>query len=359
MKLTKLSLVVLAAFSTTAMAQTTIGVTTSNTLVQGSNAQVKGQFVTIDAPSAIILKSPSIQTTGAIKTTGSVTAAKIYTGGMDVGNELINAKDSIVRNNAASIARDNVINDNITAERTARIAGDTDTLNSANAYTDGKVSVLNTTIANNALTAANATAAVQTNLDVEVANRTSEVARVDNRVTAVDNRVTKVETKTQNITATAGVTRIQGDAFIDGNISAGSGIVDRGARRGEGIYEGKAIANGNDLMSIRQEAMKYAGQVGANTLSQANNYTDQRIGEVRRETNQVGAMAMAASIVGNVSPAPGKNFALTAGMGSYGGQAALAVGFTHRVAQNVQWTASVSTVSGGRTGVGAGVSWSF
>lgn len=307
-----------------AHAQTTIGVTTSNTLIQGSNAQVKGQYVTIDAASGIILKSPSITSSGAINTTGSVTAAKGYIQGMDVGNELINAKDSIVRNAAASVDRDAALTNALTAETADRTAGDADLDNRKADKTT--VNALTTTVTNNAATAAAANAATNAALATEVTTRTNQVADLDSRK-ADKSAVAAAITAEENA-------RIAGDVATlnSANRYTDSKIVTQSTS--DRAYTDKAVA----AESSRAQAAEAA---------------------LSKETKQVGAMAMAAAGVAGATPAGDKKTAITAAVGGYSGETAIAVGVTRLVKDNTKIFGAFSKVSGGKTGVTVGASFSF
>ena len=109
---------------------------------------------------------------------------------------------------------------------------------------------------------------------------------------------------------------------------------------------------------VRQEAADRV-EGDRQTLSSANAYTDSQIGQVRKEVNAVGAMAMAASVVGGVSVAEGKSTAVTAAVGNYGNATAIAVGVTHIVAPNKRVFATIGRASGSKTGVALGASFSF
>lgn len=176
------------------------------------------------------------------------------------------------------------------------------TVNNATQAVQNNVNTLTTTVNTNATTAANATAQVQTNLNVE----------------------------TQ--------ARIDGDAAT---LGAANSYTDREVRAAEG----------------RANAYSDAGD--ARTLGQAKSYTDQQIGQVRKQVDAVGAVAMAASVVGGVSVEEGKKTAVTAAVGNYGSATAIAVGVTRIIAPNKRLFGTISRASGSKTGVGLGASMSF
>jgi hypothetical protein len=173
---------------------------------------------------------------------------------------------------------------------------------SKDAVNGSQLHTTNATVEANAKTAATATAKVQTNLDTETA------------------------------------ARIAGDTNA---IAAANGYTN------------------SEIVKAKADANAYADTGDRRTLGQANTYTDTQIGQVRKEVNAVGAVAMAASVVGGVSVAEGKSTAVTAAVGNYGNATAIAVGVTHIVAPNKRVFATISRASGSKTGVGLGASFSF
>lgn len=99
-------------------------------------------------------------------------------------------------------------------------------------------------------------------------------------------------------------------------------------------------------------------------------YTDKAVGAEReramaaeaaisKEVKQVGAMAMAAAGVAGATPQGDKQTAVTAAVGAYSGQTAIAVGVTRLVGEGAKIFGAFSKVSGGKTGVTVGASFSF
>lgn len=307
MKKTIATFLAVSALALSVQAQTTVGVTTSNTLVQGSNAQVKGQYVTIDAASAIILKSPSITSSGSISTSSSVTAAKGYIQGMDVGNELINIKDSVVRNAAASVDRDNGIKDSLTVINN-NVSNLGDTVVQNNTVTNGRIDVTNDALATEVTRAKGIEAGLQ-------ATKADKVA-VAAAISAEENA------------------RIAGDiAVLNGAKSyTDSKIVNQSAS--DRAYTDKAVTGERDRAMAAEAALS-------------------------KETKQVGAMAMAAAGVAGATPVGDKKTAATVALGSYSGQTAIAVGVSHLIKENTRVFGAFSKVSGGKTGVTVGASFSF
>jgi hypothetical protein len=120
-----------------------------------------------------------------------------------------------------------------------------------------------------------------------------------------------------------------------------------------------AVAQANGYTDSEIEAAKqHTNTIGNNSVSQANAYTDQQVKQVSKEVKEVGAMAMAASVVGSVSPQDGSKTVVTAAVGAYSGETAVAVGVTHQVLPKARLFGAVSRTSS-RTGVAIGASFSF
>jgi autotransporter adhesin len=214
-----------------------------------------------------------------------------------------------------------------------------------------------------------------TGLDQGAVNATSKDAvngaqlhTTNSNVTAVNARVDGVKDVTDSVTSNGTVAKANAAATQSGlnatNARVGTLETDKADRTAvaEDIATAKgdaiAVANGyTDSEIIRANSHADAGD--QRTLSSANAYTDQQIGQVRKEVNAVGAMAMAASVVGGVSVAEGKSTAVTAAVGNYGNATAVAVGVTHIVAPNKRVFGTISRASGSKTGVGLGASFSF
>lgn len=168
--------------------------------------------------------------------------------------------------------------------------------------------------------------------------------RIDNtneRVTVIDGKVVDLRTDLTDETAA----RIEGDK--------------------RAAAEANSYADAGDARTLNQ-ANAYSDAGDRRTLNQANSYTDTQIGKVRqeiagvrKELNGVGAMAMAASVVGGVSVADGKKNAVTAAVGQYGDSTAIAIGVTRIVAPNARIFGTLSRATGSRTGAGLGASLSF
>lgn len=181
---------------------------------------------------------------------------------------------------------------------------------------------LNTTIANNATTAANATALVQTNLNTE------RDARIAGDNDLKDRKADKTALQAEEQARIDGDKRTEqaSNTYTDARITQQSGA-DR-------AYTDKAVG------AERERAMAAEAAIS-------------------KEVKQVGAMAMAAAGVAGATPQGDKQTAVTAAVGAYSGQTAIAVGVTRLVGEGAKIFGAFSKVSGGKTGVTVGASFSF
>ncbi|WP_322034177.1 YadA family autotransporter adhesin, partial [Paraburkholderia sp. J76] len=117
---------------------------------------------------------------------------------------------------------------------------------------------------------------------------------------------------------------------------------------------------GTDAVNVNQlnDAVSNAtGSAVQQATQQANAYTNQQIGVVRKQMNSLGAAAMAASSLIPNARAEG-NFQMAAAAGTYGGETALAVGANWYVSDRLLLNAHVSKSTGGGS-VGASVGATF
>ncbi|WP_415774540.1 YadA-like family protein [Paraburkholderia sp. J94] len=163
-------------------------------------------------------------------------------------------------------------------------------------------------------------------------------------------------------------------ASAEGAVALGAGSV---ADQANTVSVGSAgnerkivnVANGTnatDAVNVSQlndavsTAQSYTTQAVAQGVQQANAYTNQQIGQVRREMNSLGAAAMAASSLIPNARAEG-NFQMAVAAGTYGGESALALGANWYVNDRLLLNAHVarSTGPGGSTGASVGATFGF
>ncbi len=160
----------------------------------------------------------------------------------------------------------------------------------------------------------------------------------------LDNHETRISANTSEITKTQTVVKAQGEVLQN--------------------HEGRITTNEQNISSLNQSFNDYQAynanaiqQGNARTLKAANDYTDQRFNEAKKEARAGVAGAMAMSQIPQVGRY-GK-FSLGAGAGTYVNQQAIAVGFSARLGERVITKAAVSADSASNFGaaVGVGVEW--
>ncbi len=155
---------------------------------------------------------------------------------------------------------------------------------------------------------------------------------------------TRINANTSEITKTQTVVKAQGEVLQN--------------------HEGRITTNEQNISSLSQSFNDYQAynanamaQGNARTLKAANDYTDQKFGEVTKEARAGVAGAMAMSQIPQVG-SYGK-FSLGAGAGTYVNQQAIAVGFSARLGERVITKAAASADSASNFGaaIGVGVEW--
>ena len=246
--------------------------------------------------------------------------------------------------------------------------------------------------------------------------------KAENAITATNSRVATVEGKTLNMTSSVDSTTFTGSiAATSGTVTTGAttvGVNGVAITNGTAIANGTDLVNmRNEGKSyVASQVVTLATKENLNTtnqnlvaeenkriaedirvLNQANTYTDQQVqaqsqqdraytnqqvsnerdramaveANLQKQINAVGAMSMATAAI-NTAPTQGdKKTQIGVGVGSYGGSSAVAVGLSHSTEGDVnnmsggktrvyvRYTATVSKGSGGRTGVGAGMTFGF
>lgn len=155
-----------------------------------------------------------------------------------------------------------------------------------------------------------------------------------------------------------------------------NGVVVNNAGKVSNVANGTASNDAVNKSQLDAEATARATNDAA-TLNSSKGYTDSQISNTNtavtnetqravnaeavlsKETKQVGAMAMAAAAVGGAMPVGDNKTAVSAAVGNYANQTALAVGVSHFVKPNLKLFGAFSTVGGGKTGTAVGASISF
>jgi hypothetical protein len=329
MKKSILTLVTITSLSFGAMAQTTVGLTTSNTTVQGlSSVTLKAQHVTIDAPSAIILKTPSIQTAGSFNTTSSVTSAKLYTQGLDVGNSLINLTNSVnskasansVTNltNRVTATEGDIVNlQNTKADKTDLVALDNKVNTEVNRL-DGRIDALDTKV-------------------------TSEISRVDSRIDATNTTVS-------NLTSTVEANKVEAKNYTDSKVGALDNKMTSEFKRVDTKIETE-VNRLDSKIDRNDAAIRRDLRTETDRLTRAD-------AELFAEMSNLGATMMAmGSMQSSAVYSPTKKGNVSFGSGVYRDSFAYAASVSYYVNPNTRIS---STVAGGtKTKVGGGLGVSF
>jgi autotransporter adhesin len=305
-------------------------------------------------------------------------------GGAITGKSVTVGNDGLVVNGNANLTKNLTVGGTLNASKLTGLSQGAVNATSKDAVNGAQLHTTNTNVT-----------AVNDRLSGQVSRIDGQVTRLDGQVTRLDGQVTRVDTIVQDADAVKGrvtaaegkvvdlrtdlgtetTARIEGDKRVtaEANSRADAGdaatlnAANSRADAGDAatLSAAQNHADAGDAATL-SAAQGYADAGDRRTLGQANAYTDQQIGAVRHEVAQVrkqvdavGAVAMAASVVGGVSVADGKKTAVTAAVGSYGNSTALAVGVTHIVAPNKRLFGTISRASGSKTGMGLGASFSF
>lgn len=132
-------------------------------------------------------------------------------------------------------------------------------------------------------------------------------------------------------------------------------------------------ANVGQIQEALVTAKSYADTGDAKTLSSANAYTDAKLAnsvnqaefnifrnQINTRVNRVGAMGAAlAGMAGAIAGAPSTEHRVSAAMGGYGGQGALAVGYSHRLPGNGSVLLGGTVAGGGESSGTVGVSFGW
>nr|WP_157056099.1 YadA-like family protein [Candidatus Burkholderia verschuerenii] len=145
---------------------------------------------------------------------------------------------------------------------------------------------------------------------------------------------------------------VQYDVNPDGAVNTGSVTI--GANGSAALIHNVAAGtNSTDAVNVGQLNQALTGATNS-----ANSYTDKRVDRVRRDANAGTAAALAAANLPQAAT-PGRGM-ISAGVGSYRGEAALAIGVSH-FSDSGRWMLKGSLTSDTRStvGVGAGVGYQW
>ncbi len=419
--------IALVAVTVGATAQTTVGVPTTNTTVQGAAISLNSTYLNVTTPGAVTVTTPNLQLNGSekitgnlevkgyttlsgpnttigagssvtnlnghntivgstytslnssqtfvngektefrqgvgssktlttisqtgISTAGSVSGAQIFTQGMEVGNEIINLKNGVNSKASASSVID-----------------------------------LTNTVNSNATIAANATAAVQTNLDAyKVSNDaavalkadksqvdaletkvTSEVTRLDSRINDTNTNVSNL-TNTVNTNATIAATataRVQTnlDAEATRAKAAEKALdtkIDQNAETAK-LYTDKETTRAMDAESKLGKRIDALDIKFDNRINSVMTYVGNEFAAVNNRLEGLGASmaALSAAATSSVYNA-NKPTNLNIGTGVYGKSTAIAVGMSHFFNSSTKVSVNWSQGSNTKNAVGIGCGIAF
>lgn len=364
----------------------------AQTFVNGEKFNVNSLFTNINNSQYTNIKSiatifnqqgtnTTISRTG-ISTAGSVTAAQIFTGGMNLGNEIINLKNG-VNSKASATSVVNLTNrvtslETYKADKVQVTADIAQAKLEANTYTDSKIDALdvkvtseisrvdtridnldtkvntqvarldgridaldlkvdatNITVENNRIEAAKATAQVQSNLDATntaVSNLTNTVAA--NKVEAQNNLTTQVNRLDKRVDATDNKV-----ALLDTKMTSEFKRVDNELGKLDNKINQNDVAIRRDLRNETERSMRADAALFA-------------------EMSGLGATMMAmGSMQSSAVYSPTKKGNISIGSGVYRDSFAYAASVSYYVNPNTRIS---STVAGGtKTKVGGGLGVSF
>jgi hypothetical protein len=322
---------------------TTIGSTGTQTFVNGQKLEVKTDFTNITNSQytniksiATIFDQQGTNTTiskNGISTAGSVTAAKMYTQGLDVGNELINLKNSV--NTKASANDVTNLSNRVTAVND-RLSGQVARIDQQVVRLDGQVQRIDGLVAKTDATNAKVSA-----LDTKV---TTEVKRLDDRINATDTRVTTTEAdiidlknkKADKVQVTQDITKAKEEA----NLYTDAKINSVETKLNQRITEVDLRLN-NRIDAV----MTYVG----NEFKAVNN---------RIEGLGASMVALSAAATSSVYNA-NKPTNLNIGTGVYGRSTAIAVGMSHFFNSSTKVSVNWSQGSNTKNAVGIGAGFAF
>ena len=394
----------------TVKGNTAIGGTGFNTTITGATTSISTSNTNINSASGVNISTSTLALTGSQTVTGSVTAANLYTGGMNVGNEIINLKDSVaLKASAASVTNlTNTVETNRTtaATATAAVQGNLNATNAnigtlanntvSNVYINGvddtnshnNIATGSGTIVDRIGAVASSTAAAINGTNARVtALEASDAAAVleFNNYKASNNAA--VDLKADKTQVTADIATAKGEAisaanvYTDGKVSTLSTTVTNNAATAaaataqvqtnltaevtraqttEANLDNKIATTNANLVTettrATQAEAKLDNKIGAETQR-----AQQAEAELRKETRQVGAMALAAAAAAGATPTGDKKSAVTMAVGTYGGQQAMSVGVVHMISERTKVFGSVSgaVTGGGTVGAAAGAAFSF
>jgi hypothetical protein len=313
------------------------------TTIAGHNTEVKTTYTSLNSAQTFVNgektvfnqqgTNTTINKTG-ISTAGTITGAKMYTQGLDVGNELINLKDAVslkastssVTNltNRVTATESNITNlQNTKADKTQLDALD-NKVNTEVSRLDGRIDATNTRV---------------DNLDNRV---TTEVNRLDNEIVKTNNVVEANRITAANATAQVQTNLNTQVTRLDGRIDATNHNVS--------VLRSEVEANHKKAMDADEQI-----RTDLRTENQRALRAEQALGD---RVDGLGATMMAfGSMASSAVFDPKKRGNMSFGVGTYQKSVAYAVGVSYYTTPNTR--VSLNFAGGNNSKLGAGVGASF
>jgi autotransporter adhesin len=256
----------------------------------------------------------------------------------------------------------------------ATVGGDHGTAVGGDSYAAGRN---DTAVGGNAKVKADGSTAVGANTNIAVAGTNAVAVGEGASVTAASGTALG---QGSSVTATGAVALGQGSIADRANtVSVGNSGVQRQITNVAAGTQVTDAANYGQIQAALATAKTYADAGDKTTLQSANAYTDQKLGNfastsdlnsLRNQVNQqfysvnqrldrVGAMGAAMSQMAFSTQGINTPNRLGMGMGTYNGQAAMSMGYSHQITPKANLTFGASISGGGESsgGVGLGVGW--
>jgi hypothetical protein len=312
-----------------------IGSSGKNTTIIGNSTNIQTTYTTIGSAQTFINGEKTvfnqqgtittINKTG-ISTAGTITGSQLFTGGMNVGNEIINLKDAVsLKASASSVT-------NLTNRVTATEA---DIVNLQNNKADKTQVALDIKKAKDE--------AIKTSNDYTDSKFTSLDNKVNTEVTRLDKRIGATDTKVADLTKTVESNKAEAKAYTD-------------AESIRAINAENALGNRIDKEAERAREAERELRTDLSLESRRARLAE---GAITNEMMGIAAMSAAMSAAnGSQIYNSQKRGNLSFGTGFYGNAAAVSAGFSYFVSPNAKISANVASGSNTRAAA-AGLGFSF
>jgi hypothetical protein len=307
---------------------TNLGSSAKATTISGQSTTIKTSYTDINSV-VTTFNADGTKTTiskNGISTAGAITGAKMYTQGLDVGNDIINLKDAVsLKASASSVT-------NLTNRVTATEA---DIVNLQNNKADKTQVALDIKKAKDE--------AIKTSNDYTDSKFTSLDNKVNTEVAHLDKRIGATDTKVADLTKTVESNKAEAKAYTD-------------AESIRAINAENALGNRIDKEAERAREAERELRTDLSLESRRARLAE---GAITNEMMGIAAMSAAMSAAnGSQIYNSQKRGNLSFGTGFYGNAAAVSAGFSYFVSPNAKISANVASGSNTRAAA-AGLGFSF